>query len=430
MGWFSHFFKELEHYAAPILDVAAVATGNPELLPLAQAAGSTISAKSQGASLGEALKGGAVSGLEALAGQEALGAIGIGQGNTAFNNVIGWTGDNPAGTGLPDVGGFLSNAAGEAGQALGLTSSGAAGDTVSAAPVQSVTSNDLSPPAAPASTAPASAVAFGAAPISASGVEQAGQAAVESQVGGSTTSATTGTDSILSPEASRAIGGQNALPWNGVTPQESTFLNDAANSAATTNASGNIVSSAAPSSGSSSLLDKALKYGPSLGGLAYEAIKGPGKLPSSAQALQAGGAATAPLLATEQAALNEYNSGQLTPGQQATVAKNKNDYLNQVIQQLANEGVTDIQHDSRYIAAVQQADRQSLIDTQTFLDSALTAGTQAGGAASQNLAQAANAQISQDNAFQQALTGAVQGLAGVAGGGIDLNALLKQKAAA
>lgn len=96
--------------ALPVIsDVIAAFTGNAELIPLINAGETAGLDLSKGDSLGKSLGQGAISGGEALAGQEAFGALGIGQGNTAFNSALGITGDNPAGTGLPDVGRGISS---------------------------------------------------------------------------------------------------------------------------------------------------------------------------------------------------------------------------------------------------------------------------------------------------------------------------------
>lgn len=108
-------------------DVVATATGNPELIPLINGAETASGDLVRGQSLGKSLAQGALSGGEALAEQEALGAVGIGQGNTAFNNALGITGDNPLGTGLPDIGNGISNLFGSSSSTPGAatTSAGA-----------------------------------------------------------------------------------------------------------------------------------------------------------------------------------------------------------------------------------------------------------------------------------------------------------------
>lgn len=88
-------------FIEPISDIIATFAGQPELIPFINA-GETYAG---GGNIGQSL----LSGGEALAGQEALGSLGIGSGNSIFNNALGITGDNPSGFGLPDIGQGLSN---------------------------------------------------------------------------------------------------------------------------------------------------------------------------------------------------------------------------------------------------------------------------------------------------------------------------------
>lgn len=111
-----------------LTDIALVATGNPEFIPLANAGESTAGNLAKGKGIGKSLGMGAVSGLESLAGQEAAGAIGIGGGNSAFNNALGID-ISPAATGLPDVGGGFSDFLSKAGSALGISGGTGAGAT-------------------------------------------------------------------------------------------------------------------------------------------------------------------------------------------------------------------------------------------------------------------------------------------------------------
>ena len=100
-------FKDvIEPVIGPVLDVAAAATGNPELIPLIQAGVGAGESLASGKAIGSSLLTGAEQGGIALAGQEAAGAFGIGSGNTAFNNALGIN-ISPSATGLPDIGSAL-----------------------------------------------------------------------------------------------------------------------------------------------------------------------------------------------------------------------------------------------------------------------------------------------------------------------------------
>ena len=153
-----------------------------------------------------------------------------------------------------------------------------------------------------------------------------------------------------------------------------------------------------------------------LGALAYEAIKGPSQLPGSATALEAGGAATAPLLALENQGSTEAQTGQLTSAQQATITQGVQQQQNQLIQQLASQGVTNPTSDSRYIAGMQQIQQWAQAQQQQYITAAINEATSAGGAASANISQAANDQIQSDTAYQNALAAAFGALGGSIGG--------------
>jgi hypothetical protein len=154
------------------------------------------------------------------------------------------------------------------------------------------------------------------------------------------------------------------------------------------------------------------------------AIKGPSAVPSSIQPLTAGGAVTAPLLATEASQLGEANSGTLTPGQAATIGTYVSQASSALYQQLANEGVTNPTADSRYIAGMQQIQQQALAMTQSYINAAFTNGFSAAGAAAGDLTTAANAQVAQDTAFSTALNSAMTSF-GLIEGGSSLAGLAK-----
>lgn len=369
--------------------------GGAAFIPLANAAERTAGGVANGESFGKALGQGAISGGLALGGQELAGAVGIGSGNTAVNNALGITWDNPASLGLPDIGAGINNAANSVGNALGFSSSG------TAAPVAGEISSTGQP-------VDASGSALSARP--AAGTALSGGGATPSQVLNLGEDAS---NALLSPSgvAGAAGGGTNL---GTLSAGEQNFLSNAANSAATTNATGSIVGSASPASGGflNTIKDAAVKNALPLGALAYQAISGPGKLPEAAQPLGPGGAVTEPLLATEKAGVDAYNSGTLTPGQQAGVSDYIQQQQNALIQQLASQGVTDVHNDSRYISGVAKIKQDALAMQNNILQQDLNNAFTAAGAAGQNLSSVASQQVQQDTAFQNALAEAMAALGG------------------
>lgn len=375
-------------------DVVAAATGNPEFIPLINGVETAGKDVLHGDSIGKSLTQGVEQGGIALAGQEAAGAIGIGSGNSAFNDALGITGDNPLGTGLPDIGGGISDALSSAGNSI---SSGfdSVKDSLGINPSSSSSISDVSGAAGGGTTAAGGGVA--APGISASAAPEAAANQISTQLGANATGAIGGSPGLGDVAHGDILSGGSEIPTN---PTVSNIGPD-------------VLKGAASSGGVS--LSKLAPLVP-LGNLAYQAISGPGKPPSSSAALAPGGAATAPLLATEKQNLDEANSGQLTPSQQATIAQSTQQAQNQLIQQLASSGVTDFKNDSRYIQGMQQIQQQAQAQHQQYIQDAISAGVTAGGAAAGNISQVANEQLAQDKEFQDALSSAFTSFGSLAGG--------------
>lgn len=421
--------KKAEKFVEPVADIALAATGNAEFIPLANAGITATEGVANGQSVGKSLGQGAISGGEALAGQELAGAVGIGSGNDEFNSVLGITGDNPAGTGLPDIGGAISsgvsglegeasNALGSVENTLGIAGGGTAtGGTDVVAPAVSGSGSSLAPgaSAAGASVAPTSGAVTSAAAAPAEAAQQIGSQLSVGDI--ASTAASPGLGSLTSPAA--ASGAGSAAPTLGGATESSIDSLTAPNSSSFAFGGGNAGSAVASGAGSDSIfsvknLEKAI---PSLGLAGYEAIKGPVKLPAASSALQPGGAVTAPLLATENQQLGEANSGQLTAPQQQTILNFVQGQQNQIIQQLASQGVTDVKNDSRYIQAMQGVQQQALALQQQYISAALTAGTAAAGKAGDALTTVGNQQIQSDTNFQNSLQNALGALGGAFGAG-------------
>lgn len=337
----------------------------------------------------------------------------------------------------------LGDAAGGIGSSLGLTdgTSGAPGDlTPGGAPANPTTGQAMS---APASTTASSPGSGGGGTVSPGGVADFDTKAIESQfssglntgtsLGGgiSATSPSFSTlsgaaaDSALGSAGTDAIGsvpagvqaGAPVLagPVEGGVPGSISSASPGAIGPAGTGGLKDWLPS--KSEVGSTLLKGALPAA----SLAYSAIKGPAELPADARNLESGGAATAPLLALENQGANEGLTGQLTPSQQASVTQMVQNAQNQLIQQLAQQGVTNPTQDSRYIAGMQQIQQQAMAQQQAYIQQAIQNATSAGGAASGNIASVANEQVQLDTDYQNALAAAFGALGGSVGGGVNIN---------
>jgi hypothetical protein len=156
--------------------------------------------------------------------------------------------------------------------------------------------------------------------------------------------------------------------------------------------------------------------------LAFEAAQGPQALPSSSSALASGGSVTAPLQALETQGANEAATGTLTPTQQANVEQYVQQQQNQLIQQLASQGITNPTKSSQYQAGLAQIQQNALAMQQQYITAAIQEATSAGGAASKNIASVANEQVQLDTDFQNSLAQAFGALGGSIGGGVNVKA--------
>lgn len=409
-----------------VTDIALAGTGNAEFIPVANAAESTAAGVSSGESFGKAAGQGAISGAEALGAQELAGAVGVGDGNTAFNNALGITGDNPAGTGLPDIGNLFSAGSTATGGAAidantGLPSSAESTNTAGAT-INSATGATVAAPSASTSVNPTS----GGGPISAGSVGDFSSNAVNANLGGDISGASTGSspnlgsvgasaDSALKSAGTDAIGSTaGGFTSNLTSPTADSIV------AGTSPGTSSVATPTAASTGGLSdwlpakadVGKAALSGAIPLGTAAYEAIKGPGALPTAAQPLAANGAVTGPLISTETSQANAFNTGTLTAPQQATIDQGVQQQENELLQQLASSGVTNPQGDSRYIAGMQQIQQWATTQKNAILQQDITNAFSAAGAAGTNLGTVANAQVQNDTAYQQALAAAMQAIGG------------------
>lgn len=399
----------VEELAAPIVDVGAeILTGGgaTPFLPLINAGVDTGVGLAQGESIGKAAGQGAIGGIETLGAQELAGAVGVGSGNSAFNDVLGITGDNPAGTGLPDIGGAINSGLNSVGNVLGISgpasADGAVSTNTAGASVNSSGATVAAPPITTSISTPG-----GGGPISAGQAIGAQDQNIDAILG-TTTGSQPGLGSIT-PQ----IGGASESSIDSLSAPLSSAVTDATSGLSGVAPSG-AASPSAPTSGGfvSSLENAAGRSAIPLGAAAFEAIKGPAKLPGNSAALAPGGAATAPLLSLETQGATEASTGQLTAPQQANVLQYVQDAQNQLIQQLTNEGVSNFKNDSRYIQGMQDIQQQALALQQQYITAAVNQATSAGDAASQNIATVANEQISNDKDFQDALAAAFAAIGG------------------
>lgn len=108
---------------------------------------------------------------------------------------------------------------------------------------------------------------------------------------------------------------------------------------------------------------------------------------------------------TQQLAMAQAN--QITPAQAQQIATWKQQQINALYQMYARMGRGDPYSDSDFLQGVQNINAQAITMQQQFIDAMITNGLNATGQANQTLTQAANLQVANDNAFQQALASSV-----------------------
>lgn len=344
-----------------VSDVAATATGNPELIPIINAGESTAGNLASGQSLGKSLGQGAISGGESLAGQELAGAVGIGSGNDILNNALGVT-TSPSSTGLPDIGSLLTNA----GNSLSDTLSSTFGLTPNTNTADLNVNSNYSPGAVVGSDLAAPTVA----PVA----------------------GTTG----------------QAASVSGLTDADQNFINQAINSANTTNATGSIVPTAGSTSGGGVLswLKNNLGVSPlqalAGGGLAASALKGTPSTGANTNLISSTG--------VEQQAgqnlVNNASQGNLLPGQTSVFTQQLNDAISGIRSKFASLGLSGSSMEQE---AIENAQNQYASAVANQLTTNINTGLSALGqqtAADQNIA---NEALQSD----QSLYNAIAAMAGL-----------------
>lgn len=362
-------------------DIVGTAIGFSLGGPLGAAAGAGLASAAQGHSLGQDLL--------------AAGTAGAGS-SVDVGQALGLEGSIASG-----VSNSVSDALGSVGDSLGIgsgTTTNAAGSTVS--PGGQV----VSAPSTPTSVAPGAGTGG---TVSAGGLGSFDESAIDSQLTqGSTLQAGFNAGDLQNPGVggvglSAGAAGNSAIGAAGA---------DAIGSV------GAVTPPAAPSSFLSNLESGAGKAVIPAAGLAFEAAQGPQKLPSQASALEAGGAATAPLLALETSGANEAASGQLTATQQANIEQFVQNQQNQLLQRLSSQGISNPTQSSQYQQGMADIQQQALAQQQAYITQAISEATTAGGAASGNIASVANEQVQLDTDYQNALAAAFGALGGNVGG--------------
>lgn len=100
--------------------------------------------------------------------------------------------------------------------------------------------------------------------------------------------------------------------------------------------------------------------------------------------------------------IQQYQSGALSPGQQASLDQLTQQTKNQVNQYFSSIGQSD---STAHMQALAQIDQQAMVFKQQMLDNALSTGLQSIGIAAGPLTQVANVQLQQDANLRQAFGG-------------------------
>lgn len=154
------------------------------------------------------------------------------------------------------------------------------------------------------------------------------------------------------------------------------------------------------------------------GMLAYNLLKGPAPIPPQAQQAVNNATQNVPMLNNLAATdLARAENNQISPSQAAQLSIQKQDLLNQLYQNIANQGVTNPTATSEWVSGKAQIDAQILAQQQQFIDQMISTAFQAQGAvnaADQTLMDAAKIQTQNDTNFNNALIGAMESFSFIA----------------
>ena len=149
----------------------------------------------------------------------------------------------------------------------------------------------------------------------------------------------------------------------------------------------------------SSPVTQALELAAPLGFLGYNLLKGPAPLPP---AMQQALNNSVPAQNLANTFLQNAANNTLTPGQAAQIEVFKQNAKNALYQSIANRGENP-NTSTDYALGLQQIDLQAQALTQTFINAMVSNGLAALGNVDSTLQSAANMQVANDNAFNQAI---------------------------
>lgn len=366
-----------------VSDVAATATGNPELIPLINAGESTAGGLSSGQGIGKSLGRGALSGAESLAGQEIAGGLGIGDGNSFVNDQLGID-ISPGATGLPDIGGGIRGAFNDTLNSLGLNGSeagqgGAAGDIGSGI---SNSTNDL---------------ASGTATPTVTNTTPLNFTTSTNALDLGTDAATTSASSALPPLTGT---GSNLAPGFQLNPS---VAGSSFNAGGTTPFSAAAPLSGVSSGGFNDVLSKlggGLEKNPigalSVAGIGANLLKGSSKTGAENNL----SAISDQQQATGTELINNARNGQLPPGLDSSITNAMNDQISAVKSKFASMGMSGSSSEQAAIQQVQQAATQERTQQ---IQQILTQGLSALGSAGQTDQAIVNQQTQSDKSLYDAI---------------------------
>src|SRR5215469_249544 len=157
----------------------------------------------------------------------------------------------------------------------------------------------------------------------------------------------------------------------------------------------------------SSPVTQALELAAPLGFLGYNLMKGPAPLPP---AMQQALNNSVPAQNLAKTFLQNAANNTLTPAQMAQIQVFRQNAVNQLYQSIANRGENP-QTSTDYALGLQQIDLQVAALQQTFINAMVTNGLAALGNVDSTLQSAANMQVANDNAFNQAVGSSLQAFA-------------------
>lgn len=424
-------------FLEPITDLG-ISVFAPELLPFLpaiNAAETTGIDLAKGQGLGKSLRAGAISGGLTLGGQELAGAVGLGQGNSIFNNALGITGDNPAGTGLPDLGKMFSDTTGLGGSATSPNNAGTAlspggSADVSGAPISTPSAGGTVGSAGGSAVGSAAPAGVGADPLATGGFNlntssldnlttqlNAGNVGTSGSIGtGATSTPTVGSGnfsagSSLSSAAQAAGSGGN---FNVPTPVSDSLVGGGGLGGGSVKPPSSIDSFlSAP--GLSTGFD-VLKANPgaaiSAGGIGLDLLKGNKELEGERQLK-----GEANQLATQGNQLQNYlQSGTLPPGLQAGVHQASEAAKATIRSQYARQGLSGSSAEQQ---ALSQVDINAQAQGAQMAMQLLSTGISETGMASQLYQNLLNEALKQD----QTLSSAIGNFASAAAGGNGLSGI-------